>query len=660
MLARQKERASLETAATGRAISTAMSNARSKDPYGIEGEFVDVKGQRHETPERTRAALLTAMGADPTAPAAPTNDDARYADVLVLRGARDWRPTLSGELTLEDGTTRAVAAEQPVQLPLGYHELRPATGKPIRVIACPRECYLPDDLKTWGWAAQLYAARSRQSWGIGDLADLRTLGAWSRRLGATVIMTNPLSAATPVAPIEPSPYYPSSRRFRNPIYLRVEDVPGAAELGEELTRLAVSARGLNALRRIERDAVFALKMQALEKCFTRGGGRRGALSTLPAFERYLTEHGAELERFATYCAIAELHGKDWRCWPAALRAPEEAAVAEFAARHDERVAFHAWLQCLLELQLSAAAETIGLIQDLPIGFDVAGADAWVWQGLLAAGVSVGAPPDEFNPAGQDWGLTPFVPHKLRGAGYQPFIDTVRSLARHAVGLRIDHVMGLFRLYWIPRGLGPDAGAFVRTRAEELLAILALESQRAKTFVVGEDLGTVEPGIREAMREHRMLSYRLMYFEAGEPCEYPELALASVTTHDLPTIAGLWTGADPLRCKNLGVAQDDAAGSALCRKLAEVAELPAPQPGADVARARECLPLLIERVHRALGQAPSRVLLATLDDALALEERPNVPGAGLDAPNWSLALPLPLEDIEELELPRRIADALTGR
>jgi 4-alpha-glucanotransferase len=312
------------------------------------------------------------------------------------------------------------------------------------------------------------------------------------------------------------------------------------------------------------------------------------------------------------------------------------------------VAFHAWLQWVLDAQLEGAARDVELIQDLPIGLDAAGADAWCWQELLAHDVSVGAPPDELNPAGQDWGLTPFVPHRMRAAGYQPFIETIRATARHAGGLRIDHVMGLFRLFWIPRGAGPSGGAFVRPRVDELLAIVALESERAGAFVVGEDLGTVEDGVRETLADWGLLSYRLAVFEPKPPSEYPELALTSVSTHDLPTIAGLWTKADLARSRAAGVAQNEQGLGELRARLATAAGVGDDRPIEEV----------IEKVHAALSRAPSRILLASLDDALAVEERPNLPGASSDFPNWSLALPVGLEELIQRELPGRIARALS--
>jgi 4-alpha-glucanotransferase len=623
------------------------------DAWGIDDGYRDVSGAHHPISDGTRAALLKAMGvggADHEGRGAGA-----YGDVVLARGARAWLPDRPGQLRLEDGSSREVAAAERIELPLGYHEFRPhaagAAGdhRPIRLIATPATCHLPAGLRAWGWAAQLYAARSRRSWGIGDLGDLASLAAWSRDLGAGVLMVNPLIAPTPVLPIEPSPYFPSSRRFRNPIYLRIEDVPGAPELGDRLAPLASSGHGLNQRRRIDRDAVFALKMHALELCFARFGGAAD-------FDAYRAREGRSLTEFATFCALAERHGRDWRRWPSELRRPDGAAVASMsgAGRPDSRVTFHAWLQWLLDQQLGAASRHVGLIQDLPIGIDAAGADAWCWQDLLAQDVSVGVPPDEFNPAGQDWGLTPFVPHKLRAAGYQPLIETIRATARHAGGLRIDHVMGLFRLFWIPRGAdgaagGADHGAFVRTRADELFGIIALESQRAGAFVVGEDLGTVEPGVRETMADHGMLSYRLMYFEDGAPSAYPELALTAVTTHDLPTLAGLWTGADLARAELAQVPQNQRSLGAVRDKIARLAGAPSPEaPPAEV----------VERVHAALAAAPSRVLLATLDDALAVEERPNLPGADRDWPNWSISLPVPLEELATRELPRQIARALS--
>lgn len=619
------------------------------DPWGVDDGYLDVKGEFHAVSPETREALIRSMGVDPAAADEGPSQFAAagaFADVVVVRGKRTWTAGAPGQLEREDGSAQAVREGERVELPIGYHTYTPQRGPgPVRLIVAPARCHLPDDLHIWGWAVQLYATRSHESWGIGDLADLRRLAEWSRPLGARAVMINPLTAPTPVAPLEPSPYFPSSRRFRNPIYLRVEEIPGVARQGDALKHLAAAAHRLNGERRIDRDAVFALKMKAFEAAFA-------AFEGDAAFDAYRAEQGGALSDFATFCAIAERHGKDWRQWPEGLRRPDDAGVAAFAEGAATRVTFHAWLQWLLDGQLERASRDVRIVQDLPIGLDVGGADAWCWQDLLAQGVSVGAPPDQFNPAGQDWGLTPFIPHKLRAAGYQPFIETIRATARHAGGLRIDHVMGLFHLYWIPRQAGgtaggPAGGGYVRTRADELLAIIALESERAKAFVVGEDLGTVEPGVRETMADHRMLSYRLMFFEEDPPARYPELALSTVTTHDLPTVAGLVTGSDLRVARSAGAPQNEDGIGSLRDKLLELSGAPANSPPPDV----------VSKVYAALAAAPSRVLLATLDDALAVEERPNIPGARPDWPNWSTALPRFLEDFDSLELPRRLAGVL---
>jgi 4-alpha-glucanotransferase len=623
----------------------------STDRFGISDRYHDAAGVEHLTTDETRAALLRAMGVEAPKGEAEANDDSYLgasrhdgtadAEVRVLTPGGDRSLKLPADLALEDGTTRVADAELPADLPLGYHHLRARDGRETLLIVAPAACHLPDDLRTWGWAAQVYAARSRASWGMGDLADLARFGRWSRGLGAGVVMVNPMTAPTPVSLIEPSPYYPSSRRFRNPLFLHLEDVPGFAALGADGVRLANAGRALNSERRIDRDAVFRLKMEALRALYARFAGDAD-------FDAYRAREGTALVEFATYCALAERHGKDWRHWPAPVRRPDATGAHAFRDANAPAVGFHAWLQWELDRQLATAAKEIAIINDLPIGIDVAGADAWCWQELMAGEVSVGAPPDEFSAAGQDWGLAPFVPHKLRAAGYRPFIETIRAMLGHAGGLRIDHVMGLFRLFWIPRGQGAKNGAYVRSRADELLAIVALESVRAGAFIVGEDLGTVEAGVRETLAAQRMLSYRLLYFEPGPPANFPELALSSVTTHDLATIAGLWTGSDVVDQRRIGLAPNEAGMASLRDKLAREGGL-TPDAAPELA---------IEKTYAALAHAPSRVLLATLDDAVAVPERPNMPGTVTEWPNWSLALPQTLEEIEEATLPRKIAEVLT--
>ncbi len=509
----------------------------------------------------------------------------------------------------------------------------------------PGRCWLPDGFRRWGWAAQLYATRSAASWGMGDLADLRRLGEWSARQGAGVALINPLHAGLPVGAQQPSPYFASSRAFRNPLYLRIEEVPGAQELAG-LAELAAAGRALNSDRRIDRDAVWELKSAALEEIFL-GHASDGD------FERYLAEQGHGLRQYATFCALSEWHGLPWGKWPAEVRHPDGSGIGRFSASEAgaRRIRYHSWLQWLVDQQLQAAGQTIGLVQDLAIGADAGGADAWRWQDCTALGVRVGAPPDEFNVAGQDWGLPPFDPWKLRAAGYQPFIELVRAGLRDAGGLRFDHVMGLFRLFWIPAGGSPRDGTYVRYPASDLLDILALESHRAGAFIVGEDLGTVEEATRIELEARQILSYRLLYFEPTPPGngEWRRRAMAAATTHDLPTIAGLWTGSDAQARRDLGLTINEEAEAGLRAKVKAWTGADDNLPPAQV----------VDRVYRLLGDAPCALVTATLDDALTVEERPNVPGTVDEWPNWRLALPAPLEDLEHAPLAQSIAALRRG-
>ncbi|MGH9182089.1 MAG: 4-alpha-glucanotransferase, partial [Acidimicrobiales bacterium] len=493
----------------------------------------------------------------------------------------------------------------------------------------------------------LYAARSTASWGIGDLAELARLGRWSASLGAGTALVNPLHAALPTGPQQPSPYSPSSRCYRNPLYLRVEEVPGAGEghfdLHLDLDRLGRAGRALNADRRIDRDAVWALKGEALDLLWSRFGGD-------PAFDRYCDDEGPALAAYATFCALTEEHGTPWTAWPDGLRHPESPDVLVFVDAHRGRIRFHQWLQWLLDRQLADAGGEIGVVTDLAIGVDPVGADAWLWSDCLALGARVGAPPDEFVTSGQDWGVPPLDPWRLREAAYEPFIRTLRAGFRHAAGLRIDHVMGLFRLFWIPEGFSPAQGGYVGYPWRDLLGILALESARAGAWVVGEDLGTVEPMVRRELATGGVLSYRLVWFEEVPPCRFPAQALAAVTTHDLPTVSGLWTGDDLLEQEELDLAPNLDATMAIRERLGHWAGL------ADGAAVDD----VVVATHRLLAEAPSAVVVATLDDALGVARRPNMPGVPGDRrPNWSLALPLALEEIEDDPIVGAVTEALSA-
>ncbi|HEY1740558.1 MAG TPA: 4-alpha-glucanotransferase, partial [Acidimicrobiia bacterium] len=493
------------------------------DEWGIEPRWFDISGKEHVVADATIAHLREIIGSH------------TGAGPLVVRAGSEPLPIGWGELVLEDGTTIAVDDALPPYLPLGYHTFRPAhADEERRVIVSPGHCRLPAARQAWGWAAQLYATRSQASWGIGDLGDLATLTRWAVSCGAGFVLVNPLGATHPVVPQQPSPYFPASRRFLNPIYVRVGDVPGAVDAGagDAGARADAAGRALNGAPVIDRDEIWALKLTALEAIWKSSPKRDD-------FERWYAQQPETLERFATWCALVEVHGPKWRDWPADAQRPDGARPE---GRVRDRARFYAWLQWLASEQLRAATagHGVALVQDLPIGVDPDGFDAWEWQGVLAAGVTVGAPPDEFNTRGQNWGLPPFTPGALREADYQPFVETIRASMTPGGGLRIDHVMGLFRLWWVPEGNDPSDGAYVRYPGDDLLAIVALESERAGAFVVGEDLGTVEDSVRAAMADHDVLSYRLLWFEEHEPPQWPVAALGAVTTHDLPTVAGLWS------------------------------------------------------------------------------------------------------------------------
>ncbi|HEX7465172.1 MAG TPA: 4-alpha-glucanotransferase [Usitatibacter sp.] len=575
----------------------------------------------------------------------PRSSGPDYVDVWVIDQGETRPIPEPSLLRLEDGTTRPSGSYLARDLPLGYHELESVkSGERTRLIITPGRCYLPADLHTWGWAVQLYAVRSKKSWGMGDLGDLRALARWSARaLGAGMLLLNPLHAPMPTLPQHASPYYPSSRLFRNPLYLRIEDVPGASASREALAPLAAAGALLSDAPRIDRNAVFALKLQALEKLFTRFRGS-------PSFDAYRAGEGPLLGRYATFCALAERYGNHWNKWPRGYRHPDRPELGRFRNANRKRILFHEWLQWLIDAQLGRAGKEVPLVGDLAVGVDPGGADGWLWQDLFAQGMEVGAPPDEFNTQGQKWGLSPLDPGMLRSSGYEPFVRIVRSAMRHMGGVRLDHVMGLFRLFWIPRGKKPKEGVYVRYPALDLLGIAALESVRAKAYFIGEDLGTVEAEVRRELAYRKTLSYRVLWFESGRPESYPKQAVSTVTTHDLPTIAGLWSGSDLATQRRLNLAPNEKGTRALRRSLAKLI------------RARKNAPIdeVVMKTHAALARAPSALVTATLDDALSVEDRPNMPGTIDEYPCWCLPLPRKLEEIMKDPRPRRIAKVLRER
>lgn len=587
------------------------------DAWGVHRSWVNARDESQTVPERTVLRFREIIGTPPA-------DLEQTAPIVTRRGRSIGLGRV--EVACEDGQARTVHDVLPDDFPLGYHSVR-TEGQVRRLIVSPGRCWLPEGWRAWGWTAQLYAARSAQSWGVGDLRDLRALREWSESLGAGFLLVNPLHAVGPTFPQEDSPYLPATRQFRNPIYLRVEDVPGADRV--DLSAFEERRRGANESYLIERDDVWRLKEEALRQIFD-------PVAESPGFDRWRKEQGPALADFATWCALAQEHGPDWREWPDPFRDPAGQDVARFAEEHAAEVSFHAWLQWLLEEQLRSASGDLTIVQDLPIGVAGGGSDAWAWQDLLAAGVSVGAPPDIFNPRGQDWGSPPMIPWRMRESGYEGFIASIRRTIAGAGGLRIDHVMGLFRLWWVPADGGSAEGAYVRYPSADLLDIVALESHRARAIVVGEDLGTVEPGVREALAEHGILSYRLLWFEEDSPDAWPITSMAAVTTHDLPTVAGLWTGADAeeqRRYSDLTEEQVWGGRDALLSRLRQDYGL----------RGRATADEAVSAAHRLLARSPSILISATLEDAIGEERRPNIPGA-LARPNWRIPLAVPVQEL----------------
>ncbi|MEU5399173.1 4-alpha-glucanotransferase [Streptomyces sp. NPDC005963] len=556
-------------------------------------------------------------------------------------------------------------------LPCGVHRLRAETSDgrsehACLIVAPDRAPAVPSH--SHGFLVQLYSLLSERSWGMGDVGDLAELARWSAlSSGADFIQVNPLHSGVPAAPgalADPSPYRPSSRLFPDPVHLRIEDVPEYAyvvgaerarldRLGEKAARLRESVLDKGAL--IDRDAVWALKRSALEVVFRvpLGPGRTADYCA------FLAERGRALDEHATWCALAEVHGPDWRRWPKELRDPCSAATRRARGELRDRVEFHSRAAWAIDRQLIATARaardagmTIGVVHDLAVGVHPGGADVWARSGLFATGMSVGAPPDAFNARGQGWGLPPWRPDALAASGYAPYRELLRGLLRYAGGVRIDHVMGLFRLWWIPDGSPPTDGTYVQYDAEAMLAVLVLEADRAGAVVIGEDLGTVGKGVREALAHRGVLGTSVLWFErdwAGDghrlpPHAWREGCLATATTHDLPSTAARLTGTQVELRARLGL-------------LTEPVERERSRERTDVhgwLRLFQGLGLLpegaeggedeeeqIRAAYRFLLRTPARLVGIWLPDAVGDRRPQNLPGTCDEYPNWRL----PVADAE---------------
>lgn len=639
--------------------------------YGVETSYTDWRRRPATVPPDTIRAVLTALGADVSSAGAVRDELDRleherrtrllppalvaYAgeEITAPAGADlSLAPSGGGEIALaaavRRGDAHAAAYRLPHGTPLGSHtvhaRLDGRTASAPLLVAPPRA--LDPGTRAWGFMAQLYSVRSRGSWGLGDLADLRELARWSGRdLGAGFVLINPLHAGEPASPISPSPYLPMSRRFTSPLYLRPEEVPEYAAAGPEARRrvdeLAGPVKALDdTLAELDRDAVWAAKGAALELLYDipRTPGREAA------YAAFREREGTALTAFATWCALAETHGADWRRWPAALRDPASAEVAAERERLAGRVGFHTWLQWLLDEQLAAvqaaaraAGMPIGVIHDLAVGVDPGGADTWAYQDLFAHGISVGAPPDAFNQRGQDWGQPPWHPGRLAAAGYAPYREMLRHALRHAGGLRLDHAMQVFRLWWVPEGASAADGTYVSYPYEEMIGVLLHEAHQAGAVVVGEDLGTVEDYMREVFAERGVFGTSMAWFERDPgggplpPRKWRELCLATVGTHDIPPIEGYLNGDHIALRERLGLLTRPAAEeyAELESRLAEWRGLLA-SLGLDPADVPAAL-------HAYLARTPSRLVGISLADAVGERRTQNQPGTTDEYPNWRVPL-----------------------
>ncbi len=618
--------------------------------WGVYPGFFDVAGVWHEASDEAVRVVLEKMGATASGPPAPLAVTVRTDHPLPSLGP--------GIVVLEDGTEIPASAGLPGGLASGYHSFVSDDGDVTPLVVSPGRAPCPSEHE-WGFSVQLYASRSKRSWGIGDLGDLERIGRWAGGLGAGFTMVNPLHAPCPGAHVEPSPYYPGSRCFKNPLYIDVDALAVQDTTAALVSGVAEEARGFNSTRRIDHSRVWHAKSAALEAIFAAAG----SFDSDRRLQDYIDAQGEGLAVYATFCALVESYGSDWRRWPAHLRDPAVAAdlCAGGPAEFLRRVRYHSWLQYLLDGQLGGASAALGLVSDLAVGVDPNGADAWMYRGCFAEGTRVGAPPDEFNTLGQDWGLAPFDPWRLRSNGYLPWIRALRATFRHAKGIRVDHVMGLWRLYWIPEGHGAAEGVYVRYPHDDLLNILTLEAERAGALVVGEDLGTVEEGVREELSARQVLSYRLWWFEDAPSATWPEMAMGAVTTHDLPTVAGVYNGSDLQAQRSIGARPNEESSAHLAAKVRAVsgggdAGIADSGGGGDGGAAGA-----VSAVYRDLGRSPCRLLTVTLDDVAVVEERPNMPGTTREQwPNWSLALPMPLEDLEDSPMAADIASSVSRK
>ena len=568
----------------------------------------------------------------------------------------------------------------PVHLAAGYHQLQLADGSfSQRLIITPGRCYQHDaftEKKQWGVALQLYALRSTRNWGIGDFTDLSHTLRYLAAVGADFVGLNPIHALYPAMPDSASPYSPSSRRWLNISYIDVTAMPGFNDCSRTQSLVSAPAFMQQLAEQRSKDyvdysGVMQLKlpvMKSLYQWFTEQSSR-GALNN--AFKQFKQQGGDSLQQLALYDALhvylyqQEQRHWGWPVWPDEYRDPASTAVKQFAKQYKAELDFYCYLQFIAQQQLAAAQQVakdegmlLGLYRDLAVGVSEASTEIWANPDLYCRDASIGAPPDPLGPAGQNWGLPPMHPYQLYKQAYQPFIELLRANMQHAGALRIDHVMALLRLWWVPKTAENAAGGgYVYYPILDLLGILALESQRQQAVIIGEDLGTVPDGIRDLLHDYGVYSYRVFFFETApdggyiSPAHYPQQAMATLTTHDLPTLIGFWHCEDLRLGQTLGLYKDDAQLQQLYlerhrNKQRILDSLHGHQVlPTDYSRSSEHLGMdrtLNFAMQRHLAAGQSQLLCLQLEDALEMSQPVNIPGTSDEYPNWRRKLSQPLE------------------
>ncbi|WP_192456523.1 4-alpha-glucanotransferase [Musicola keenii] len=670
-------------------------------PVGLVDTYKDAYGNEQVIAEETREKLMQLLAPQDIA-------GARLPPVCVFRQGKPMTLKPGGEgdygwiITYEKGggTEGKVSAGQvlslPDTLPIGYHQLVLEQGEKqwsCRIIVAPSGCYEPEPLtngrRWWGITVQLYTLRSQHNWGIGDFGDLKSLVENVARRGGAFVGFNPLHSLYPAEPEAASPYSPSSRHWLNIIYIDVNQVEDfhhseAAQAWwrrDDIQRQVLVAR---ANRWVDYTSVTTLKLAALRLAFQHFCRRSPLDHRKTAFQQFIRNGGESLQQQATYDALLvylKAQGDipaDWRRWPEEYREAGGDAVMRFRQENAEEIQFYCWLQWVAHEQLAACFERsrqlgmpIGLYRDLAVGGAQGGVDTWGDRQLYCLDVTLGAPPDPLGPQGQNWNLTPMHPYALQQRGYQPFIDMLRRNMASSGALRIDHVMGLLRLWWIPGGDTAAGGAYVRYPVDDLLAIVALESQRHRCLVIGEDLGTVPEEVVQRLEENGIYSYKVLFFEKDRknryraPGEYPRRSMATITTHDLPTLRGFWQGMDLTLGKDLGLYPNDD----ILQLQLEEREL-AKQGMLDALHEQGLLPQRVGRnaaltsmsshlnrgVQRYLADSASALLGLQLEDWLDMATPVNVPGTDREYPNWRRKLSRTLDSIfTDRNLERLIRD-----